>query len=193
MQTVKCVTVGDGAIGKTCMLISYTAKAFPTEHIPTVFDNYRANVMVDGQVVNLGLWDTAGQEDYDKLRPLSYQQTDVFLIAFAVSSPASFENVKGKWFPEVTNHCPGVPYILIGTKSDLRTAKPTDEGKAQTFVTIEQAQERAKEMKAVLYMECSALSQEGLQTLFEQVIRTGIEFQKRKPASTAGGGCCTVL
>merc|ERR1719316_2479135 len=77
--------------------------------------------MADGKPINLGLWDTAGQEDYDRLRPLSYPQTDVFLVAFSLISRASFENVKQKWWPELKHHCPGVPTILVGTKLDLRS------------------------------------------------------------------------
>jgi len=72
----------------------------------------------------LGLFDTAGQEDYDRLRPLSYPQTDVFLICFNVTSPPSFENVKEKWFPEVRHHCPATACIIVGTMVDLRGSYP---------------------------------------------------------------------
>lgn len=82
-------------------------------------------MVVDGIPVSLGLWDTAGQEDYDRLRPLSYPQTDVFLICFSVTSPSSFENVTSKWYPEIKHHCPDAPMILVGTKIDLRDDRET--------------------------------------------------------------------
>ena len=63
---------------------------------------------------------TAGQEDYDRLRPLSYPQTDVFLMCYSVNSRSSFDNVQNKWFPEIQHHCPGTPIVLVATKDDLR-------------------------------------------------------------------------
>ena len=116
--------------------------------------------MVDGKTISLGLWDTAGQEDYDRLRPLSYPQTDVFLICFSLVSPPSFENVRTKvrvvyrstsrclmltrrwycdcfkWYPEISHHAPSTSIVLVGTKLDLREDPATIEKLRDRYVAL---------------------------------------------------------
>ena len=174
MQAIKCVVVGDGAVGKTCALITYNSNAFPGLYIPTVFDNYSANVMVDRREINLGLWDTAGQEDYDKLRPLSYPQTQVFLVCYSVVQPSSFDNVKDKWIYELRQHCPEVPMILVGMKIDLRDDRDTIEKLKEhnlSPITYEMGFKLARDLGFNKFMECSALTQKGLKDVFEAAIR----------------------
>ncbi|MCJ1399078.1 Rho GTPase [Xylographa trunciseda] len=171
----KCVVVGDGAVGKTCLLISYTTNKFPSEYVPTVFDNYAVTVMIGDEPYTLGLFDTAGQEDYDRLRPLSYPQTDVFLVCFSVTSPASFENVREKWFPEVHHHCPGVPCLIVGTQVDLRDEQSVRDKLAKqrmSPVTKADGEKMARELNAVKYVECSALTQYKLKDVFDELLVT---------------------
>ncbi|KAG9264907.1 rho-related GTP-binding protein RhoG [Astyanax mexicanus] len=181
MQTVKCVVVGDGAVGKTCLLISFTTNAFPKEYIPTVFDNYSSQITVDSTPTSLNLWDTAGQEAYDRLRTISYPQTNVFIICFSVSNPTSFENIKLKWYPEISKHCSNVPFLLVGTKMDERdnpeVLKKLKEQKLAP-ITKHQGETLAREIKAIKYLECSALKQVGVREVFEEAVRA---FLNPKP------------
>ncbi|KAK4561802.1 GTPase Cdc42 [Recurvomyces mirabilis] len=177
-RKMKCVVVGDGAVGKTCLLISYTTNKFPSEYVPTVFDNYAVTVMIGDEPYTLGLFDTAGQEDYDRLRPLSYPQTDVFLVCFSVTSPASFENVREKWFPEVHHHCPGVPCLIVGTQTDLRDDPQVRDKLAKQKmqpVRKEDGERMAKDLGAVKYVECSALTQYKLKDVFDEAIVAALE------------------
>lgn len=116
----KVVIIGDGAVGKTSVLMAYTKGAAPKEYIPTVFDNSETTIEVDGKVEHLSLWDTAGQEEYDHIRPLSYPDSDVFLICFSVDQTNSFTNIEQKWLPELRKHESKTPYLVVGTKADLR-------------------------------------------------------------------------
>lgn len=125
---------------------------------------------------------------YFRLRPLSYPQTDVFLICFSLVSPASFENVRAKWYPEVSHHCPNTPIILVGTKLDLRDDAETINRlreKRLAPMSYPVSLSMAKEIRAVKYLECSALTQKGLKNVFDEAIRAvlcpPVKDKKKKP------------
>ena len=158
------------------LLISYTENRFPVDYVPTVFDNFTTGVEVDSQLINFALWDTAGQEEYARLRALSYPETDVFLLCFSVVSTSSFDNIRSKWHPEIIHHCPEATTMLVGTKIDLREDKDTLESlKGEKLPTKEMGEALAKEIGAIEYLECSALTQEGLKKVFESAIRSVIK------------------
>jgi len=180
---IKLVVIGDGAVGKTCLLISYANNRFPEDYIPTVFDNYVVNLTAGDQTIELGLCDTAGQEEYDRLRPLSYANANVFLVCFSVTNPVSFENVTSKWYPEVIHFCPDVPQILVGTKLDLRSDSGTlDKLKSlgQSPISTDQGAELAKKIKAVKYLECSAKTGESLKHVFDEAVKAVLFAPKKK-------------
>ncbi|KAH9788747.1 hypothetical protein KPL71_010973 [Citrus sinensis] len=172
---IKCVTVRDGAVGKTCLLISYTGNTFPTDYVPTVFDNFSANVMVDGRTVNLG------QEDYNRLRTLSYRGADVFIIAFSLISRPSYENISKKWVPELRHYAPSVPIVLVGTKLDLREDRQfhLDYPGAYTIST-EQGQKLKKQIGALAYVECSSKTQQNVKIVFDAAIKVILQPPKTK-------------
>ncbi|KAG9010488.1 Rho GTPase [Tulasnella sp. JGI-2019a] len=171
----KLVVVGDGGCGKTCLLIVYAENRFPESYIPTVFENYVTLVQHDNKLVELALWDTAGQEEYDRLRPLSYPESDVILIVFSIDFPTSLMNVTDKWYPEVSHFCPTTPLILVATKTDLRRDDHTRRmlsAQGQTPVTPEHGMSVAKEIGAK-YIECSAKTGDGVAAVFDAALREG--------------------
>ncbi|KAJ3127011.1 GTP-binding protein Rho1 [Nowakowskiella sp. JEL0407] len=182
----KLVIVGDGACGKTCLLIVFSQGQFPEVYIPTVFENYVADVEVDGKLVELALWDTAGQEDYDRLRPLSYPDSHVILICFAIDSPDSLENVSEKWISEVLHFCYGLPILLVGCKKDLRYDQKTiDELRKLNSrpVSAEEGAAMASKIRAYKYLECSARTGEGVREVFDHAARAALPGLK-KPKKT---------
>ncbi|KAI5863578.1 ras-domain-containing protein [Durotheca rogersii] len=196
----KIVVVGDGGCGKTCLLISYSQGYFPEKYVPTVFENYITypTHQPSGKTVELALWDTAGQEEYDRLRPLSYPETDLIFVCFAIDCPNSLDNVLDKWYPEVLHFCPYTPLILVGLKSDLRTKKTCIEmlkTQGLTPVSADQGAAVARKMGAQ-YMECSSKEMTGVDEIFDQAIQTVVVNDRRTlevamasaPTSSAAGG-----
>jgi len=176
---IKLVAVGDGAVGKTSMLIAYAKGAFPETYVPTVFENYTAQIEHSEKKVLLHLWDTAGQEDYDRLRPLSYPGSDIVLLCFSLVTEASFDSIKEKWYPEVDHYVKDVPTILVGTKVDLREAKEADPGTGEFKpVSTERGKQLADEIGAEKFIEVSAKTSHNLKELFKEAV--GIVQAARK-------------
>ncbi|TPX07754.1 uncharacterized protein E0L32_010546 [Thyridium curvatum] len=138
----KLVLLGDGACGKTSLLNVFTRGYFPTVYEPTVFENYVHDIFVDNVHIELSLWDTAGQEEFDRLRSLSYEETnergantptattddtDLIMLCYSVDSRDSLENVESKWVGEIADNCPGVKLVLVALKCDLRESGDEDE------------------------------------------------------------------
>ena len=161
LRPCKVVVVGDDGVGKTALLITYTSGRFPVDYIPTVFDNYSPGV---GPAPPMGLWDTAGAEEYDRLRPLSYPQTDVMLVCFAIDSRESFESVRSKWIPEIAEEgLSDVGLLLVGLKCDVRAG-------GGDVVGHEEGVACAEDIGAEGYYECSSLALEGVADVFDVVM-----------------------
>ncbi|KAJ7720825.1 P-loop containing nucleoside triphosphate hydrolase protein [Mycena metata] len=189
MNYVKCVMVGDDAVGKTALLTSYTTNNFPTkpEHLPYVFGGHAETVLVGENEYSFSVFDTAcgPWPEYQHSRPTSYPKTDVFLVCFSVGSRASFENVKQKWLPEIHHFCPGVPWVLVGTQIDLRDEERDSAAVAQRkakrgrLLTAAAGEKLTRELKAAKYVECSAKTHQGVKQTFREAIDAAVKYQSQ--------------
>ncbi|KAM0793489.1 hypothetical protein ACM66B_000930 [Microbotryomycetes sp. NB124-2] len=178
----KLVVIGDGAAGKTSLLNVFVNGEFPYVYEPTVFENHVKDIVVDGTPIELSLWDTAGQEDFDKLRSLSYADTHIVLLCFSVDIPDSLDNVESKWVDEIVNHVPGVKICLVACKCDLREDPSTKSKLAQYNqrpVQYQEGLEVAKRIRASRYLECSAKFDRGVREAFEEAARVAIRAQRK--------------
>ncbi|XP_023262235.1 rho-related GTP-binding protein RhoF-like [Seriola lalandi dorsalis] len=181
-EELKIVIVGDGGCGKTSLLMVYAKGDFPEKYAPSVFEKYVTTISLGGKEIQLNLYDTAGQDDYDRLRPLSYQEANLILVCFDVTNPVSFENVLIKWFPEVKHFCREIPVILIGCKTDLRKDKECSRKlKAMNLAPISytQGEETRQQMNAELYLECSAKYQENVEDIFREATKKALAFNRK--------------
>ena len=158
------------------LLVGHTTNQFPSEYVPTVFDNYSTHIKHGNDTVNIGLWDTAGFSDYDRLRPLSYPQTDLFLLCFSVVNHESFNQLKAKWIPEVSNkeYSKNARTILIGTQIDLRDDPETIDKLSKEDkepLLYEHGYSLSREIGAIGYLECSSKTRENFEDTFEETFK----------------------
>ncbi|XP_074774670.1 rho-related GTP-binding protein RhoD [Athene noctua] len=192
---VKAVVVGDGGCGKTSLLMAFANGDFPKVYVPTVFEKYTASVHVGSKLMTIHLWDTAGQEDYDRLRPLSYSETNVVLICFDVTNHPSYDNILTKWYPEVNHFCKGIPVLLVGCKTDLRQDQCVLlklQQARQDPISYQQASAMARQIHAVSYLECSAKYQENIRNIFVEACRAALSAAHRRQRRKRRRGCCVL-
>ncbi len=190
MQTIKVTAVGGGCVGKTAMLDVYAINEFPQKFRFTLNDHYPVVIRIDGKPYTLDLFDTPGQEDYDRHRSLSYPHTDVLLLVFSIDDPDSIESIPIKWYPEASHFCPKVPIILVGNKLDLRDDKVTVkqlQKYGQSPITTAQGEKLARIIGAVKYCECSALTilREGLGNVFKEAALAALNKPPEQPQSNS--------
>lgn len=116
------------------------------------------DIFVDNVHIELSLWDTAGQEEFDRLRSLSYDDTHTIMLCFSVDSKDSLENVESKWVSEIAENCQGVKLVLVALKCDLREKGSDDEdqmdqnGREKVMIDYKQGLEVAKRIQALRYL-----------------------------------------
>ncbi|KAL4660389.1 rho-related GTP-binding protein RhoF-like [Arapaima gigas] len=195
-EEVNIVIVGDGGCGKTSLLMVYAKGHFPEKYTPSVFEKFSTIARYGGREINLTLYDTAGQEDYDRLRPLSYHNANLVLICYDVTNPTSFDNVMFKWYPEVHHFCNGLPILLIGCKTDLRKDKERTRrlrSLGQAPITYIQGEETKQHINAELYLECSAKYQENVEDIFREAVKRALAASRRARQVHKKNNACIIL
>lgn len=148
--------------------------------------------MFDNQTVELSLWDTAGQEEFDRIRLLSYENTHVYMICFSVENRDSLQNIPDKWLDEITENGPHAKIVLVALKCDLRQEKRNaiqyeEVGRITNLVLlynysfiIHQGLEMAKSINAIRYLECSAKENRGVKECFQETAKVALSGKKKK-------------
>ena len=214
----KVVVVGDSGCGKSALVMAYCHDRYPEEHEPTILKSVPADAEVDGEKIDLVVIDTPGEEEYAPIRPCVYRKTDLVVICFSVDSPRSMENVRRLWVPEIQRCAVGVPYILVGNKTDIRDdyyanhchcsvcqecalgcgrgwdAFGSRQSVLDCSVSSKRGQELAKQAGCLDYMECSAKYRSGTRDVFETAAYYAVKRHKRKRRrQSRGPEACVIL
>ncbi|XP_062569883.1 cdc42 homolog [Saccostrea cucullata] len=191
--SLKCVLVGDMSVGKSSLAARISSRTFKSDYSPTLFDNYSATVTVQGIPYHLNIFDTAGKEDFTKVRVLSYINSDVFLVCFSIDDVKSLVHVQESWVPELRQHLPNTPFVLVGTKLDVRFQKPDIQVVSSSYVSTKQGAEVASAVGAYSYVEVSSLSADGVDDLINELVAAAKAGWERKCAQEQNCPSCAII
>jgi small GTP-binding protein len=173
--TRKVILLGNSGVGKTSLANWWMHSSFDEYARPTFgASNAYKEVMIDDKLVRVTIWDTAGQDEYDRLRPLSYSGANAILLCFALDSKQSFVNLTERWIGEVKHYCRDAKIILIGTKSDLRVAGNP------AHVSDDEARQFVAEQKCDAFIPCSPKTGEGVDHVFPAAAKACNQKKKKK-------------
>ncbi|SRR5579883_2170250 len=145
--SIKLIVVGDPLNNAKKRLVEkFTGKTFPSDYLPTSFDDYDVAINLGGKNYNLIFRDTTGNEDYERLRALSYINRDIVLLIYSIHNRESFEQIPAKWYPEASHYCPSASLILV--------ALDTQEPATKMDVTSIEGEKLAEEIRAT-FVSCS--------------------------------------
>uniref|UniRef100_A0AC34PWD9 Rho GTPase n=1 Tax=Panagrolaimus sp. JU765 TaxID=591449 RepID=A0AC34PWD9_9BILA len=182
-KNLKIVVVGDGSCGKTSLINAQSGGGFIEEYTPTAFDDYAIEALVNGKTKILTVCDTAGEQEYDSLRPFSYPDADVIIVCYSVERPESIKHIREKWLPEIRRFCPNSPILIVGNKKDIRQEsyrrKYSNDENMPPVVPLSEAEELAKEVSLYPLIECSAKTRENIRTVFDTAIQAGLAHRSR--------------
>jgi len=202
LDSTTIVIAGDGVVGKSSILSVLVNQEFPETYVPTTFENSvinsaDLNLKIDNnKIIDINLWDIAGQEEYEKMRPVAYQNADVVILCFSIDSIDSLKNITSKWIPEIKYYNDSVMFLLVGTKADIRENRQLINELQEDGITIiskTAGETLAKEIgNHVAYMECSALENRGITEVFEAAVNMGL-WKKYERGEGKTGCRCSIL
>ncbi|XP_031623858.1 ras-like GTP-binding protein RhoL [Contarinia nasturtii] len=174
------VFVGDGAVGKTSILYAYSNQGeFRISYVPTIFDRDETELTLDNVKHLVKLHDTAGQEDFERLRKIVYKEADCFVLCYSISDRKSFNNISNKWEPELRPY--KKPIVLVGTKSDLTVGI--------NIVQEEEGERLKRKINANQFLECSSKHNENINEVIYEAIRAAVVGPPEPPETS----CCTSI
>uniref|UniRef100_A0A7E4UWA9 Rho-related GTP-binding protein RhoU n=1 Tax=Panagrellus redivivus TaxID=6233 RepID=A0A7E4UWA9_PANRE len=183
-KNLKIVVVGDGSCGKTSLIVAQAGGGFTEQYTPTAFDDYAIESLVNGKPKMLTVCDTAGEEEFNSLRPLSYPDADVFIVCYSVERAESMKHIRERWIPEIRHFCPNVPVLIVGNKKDIRSdigrKSSRSENVEPAAVELEDAEALAREVSSLPLIECSAKQRENIRLVFDTAIRAAVAYRSRR-------------